>query len=196
MRDLRIACLWLRNAPSANRRETSAGPALDTANIQNINVPTWVATVHAHPGIKAIIAIGGAGNNNWGIACNDTNRAQFVQNLIGFATSNHFDGVDLDIEDGPWMAIGPPNPAMTTCIIAISNAAHAAGLYVSADVITNWQGPWYAPSQSYVQQFNLMTFGDALATMQADVAATINQGLPASKFVVGVDVDEHPQPPG
>jgi hypothetical protein len=175
---------------------TSAGPALDTANIQNINVPTWVATVHAHPGIKAIIAIGGAGNNNWGIACNDTNRAQFVQNLIGFATSNHFDGVDLDIEDGPWMAIGPPNPAMTTCIIAISNAAHAAGLYVSADVITNWQGPWYAPSQSYVQQFNLMTFGDDLATMQADVAATINQGLPASKFVVGVDVDEHPQPPG
>ena len=175
---------------------TENGPGLDMSNIENINVPVWVANVHAHPGIKAIIAIGGAGNNNWPTACNDTNRAQFVQNFIGFATSNGFDGVDLDIEDEYFFSHGPPNAAMTTCVNAIASAAHAVGLYVSADVITNWQGPWYAPSQSYVQQFNLMTFGDDLATMQADVAATINQGLPASKFVVGVDVDEHPQPPG
>ncbi len=32
--------------------------------------------------------------------------------------------------------------------------------------------------------------------MQADVAATISQGLPASKLVVGVDVNEFPQPVG
>ena len=85
---------------------------------------------------------------------------------------------------------------MTTCIVDISTAAHSAGLFVSADVITNWQGPWYTPSQSYVDQFNLMTYGDDLATVQQDVADTISQGLPASKFAVGVDVDEHPQPPG
>ena len=175
---------------------TENGPGLDNSNIADINVPTWVATVHAHLGIKAIIAIGGAGNDNWGPACNDANRAQFVQNLVGFATSNGFDGIDLDIEDGPWMRVGPPNPAMTTCIVDISTAAHSAGLFVSADVITNWQGPWYAPSQSYVDQFNLMTYGDDLATVQQDVADTISQGLPASKFAVGVDVDEHPQPPG
>ena len=175
---------------------TSNGPGLDASNIQNINVPAWVATVHAHPGIKAIIAIGGAGNDNWGNACSNTNRAQFVQNLVGFATSNKFDGIDLDIEDGPWSGQNPPVAAMTNCIEAISNAAHAARLMLSADVITNWQGPWYAPSQAYVQQFNLMTFGDDLSQMQADVQATISQGLPASKFVVGVDVDEHPQPPG
>jgi hypothetical protein len=168
---------------------TENGPGLDKSNIADINVPTWVATVHAHPGIKAIIAIGGAGNDNWGNACNNTNRAQFVQNLVNFATSNHFDAIDLDIEDGPWMSVGPPNPAMTTCVEAISVAAHAAGLPVSGDVITNWNGGWWAPSQAYVDQYNLMTFGDNLSTMQADVQATINQGLPASKFVVGVDVD-------
>ena len=78
---------------------TENGPGLDTGNLWNVNVPTWVANVHAHPGIRAIIAIGGAGNNNWPTACNDTNRAQFVQNLVSFATSNHFDGIDLDIED-------------------------------------------------------------------------------------------------
>ena len=42
------------------------------------------------------------GNDNWGHACSDANRAQFVQNLVGFATSNGFDGIDLDIEDGLW----------------------------------------------------------------------------------------------
>jgi len=175
---------------------TENGPGLDASNIENINVPMWVATAHAHPGVKAIIAIGGAGNDNWGNACSNTNRAQFVRNLVGFATSNRFDWIDLDIEDGPWSAQNPPVAAMTNCIEAISVAAHSAGLLLSADVITNWQGPWYAPSQSYVDQFNLMTYGDNLATMRSDVADTINQGLPASKFVVGVDVDEHPQPPG
>ena len=175
---------------------TENGPGLDNSNIADINVPTWVATVHAHPGIKAIIAIGGAGNDNWGPACNNTNRAQFVQNLVGFATSNGFDGIDLDIEDGPWMRAGPPNPAMTTCIVAISTAAHSAGLFCLGGRDHELAGAWYAPSQSYVDQFNLMTYGDNLATVQRDVADTISQGLPASKFAVGVDVDEHPQPPG
>jgi hypothetical protein len=175
---------------------TQNGPALDKSNIENINVPRWVAMVHAHPGVKAIIAIGGAGNDNWGRACSDANRAQFVENLVGFATANRFDGIELDIEDGPWSAQGPPVAAMTTCIETISTATHSAGLFVSADVVTNWQGPWYAPSKAYVDQYNLMTYGDNLTTMKADVAATIRQGLPASKLVIGVDVSEHPQPSG
>src|SRR5207302_1853791 len=80
---------------------TENGPGLDASNIQNINVPAWVATVHAHPGIKAIIAIGGAGNDNWGNACSDANRAQFVQNLVGFATSTGFGWVDVDEHPQP-----------------------------------------------------------------------------------------------
>jgi hypothetical protein len=175
---------------------TQAGPGLDIDNIQNINVPQWVATVHAHPGIKAIIAIGGAGNNNWPTACNAANRAQFVQNLIGFATSNGFDGVDMDIEDEYFFSHGPPNAVMTACVDAIAAAGHAAGLYVSADVITNWGGEWWAPSAANIDQFNLMTFGSNLQTMQDDVQHTIDQGLPPAKFVVGIDVSEHPQPPG
>jgi hypothetical protein len=175
---------------------TQNGPGLDMDNIQNINVPTWVATVHAHPGIKAIIAIGGAGNNNWPTACNDTNRAQFVQNFIGFATSNGFDGIDLDIEDEYFFSHGPPNAVMTACVNALADAGHAAGLFVSADVITNWGGEWWAASAGKIDQFNLMTFGSDLPTMQDDVQHTIQQGLPPAKFVVGIDVSEHPQPPG
>ena len=58
------------------------------------------------------------------------------------------------------MRVGPPNPAMTTCVNAIANAGHSAGLFVSADVITNWGGGWWAPSAGNIDQFNLMTFGD------------------------------------
>jgi hypothetical protein len=175
---------------------TQNGPGLDNDNLWNVDVPAWVATVHAHPGIKAIIAIGGAGNNNWPTACNDTNRAQFVQNFVGFATSNHFDGIDLDIEDEYFFSHGPPNAVMTTCVNALADAGHAAGLYVSADVITNWGGEWWAPSAAKIDQFNLMTFGSDLGTTQDDVQHTIDQGLPASKFVIGIDVDEHSQPSG
>jgi len=175
---------------------TQNGPGLNMDNLWNVNVPTWVATVHAHAGIKAIIAIGGAGNNNWPTACNDTNRAQFVQNFINFATSNGFDGIDLDIEDEYFFSHGPPNAVMTTCVNALANAGHAAGLFVSADVITNWGGEWWAASAGNIDQFNLMTFGSDLPTMQDDVQHTIQQGLPPAKFVVGIDVSEHPQPSG
>ena len=173
---------------------TENGPGLDTSNVSEINVPAWTAAAHSH-GVRPFISIGGEGNDNWSHACNDTNRAQFVQNLVGYATSNGFDGIDLDIEDGIWLAQSPPVGQMTTCIESISAATHAAGLLLSGDVVTNWAGPWWAPGQAYVDQFNLMTYGDNLATMQADVADTIDQGLPASKFVVGVDIIDYPDPP-
>ena len=173
--------------------ETQNGPGLDS-HLIHVNPSSWVAAVHAH-GVLAFISIGGSSDQDWDLACNDTNRAQFVHNLVGYATSNGFDGIDLDIEDNTWAAQGPPSAGQTACIQAVSAAAHAAGLRVSADVITPWQGPWFAPSQAGVDQFNLMTYGDDLTQMQSDVARTISQGLPASKFVVGVDIIDGPDPP-
>ena len=170
---------------------------LNTSNIANVNVPQWVQTVHQHPGIEAVIAIGGANVNGFsGGACNNTNRAAFVQRFIAFATSNGFDGIDLDIEDVNYFNVGPPNPAMTTCVNALADAGHAAGLTVAADVITNWGGWWWADSASRIDQFNLMSYGDTVAQQEADVQATIDQGLPAAKFVPGVDIIEHPPPAG
>lgn len=174
---------------------TENGTALDTSNVDNIDIPAWVAAAHAHK-VQAFISIGGDGDQNWQNACNDTNRAQFVANLVHYASSYGFDGIDLDIEDGDWLGSGPPTAAMTTCIEAISTATHAAGMLLSADVVTNWAGPWFAPSQSYVDQFNLMTYGDDLSTMKSDVLDTFQQGLPYAKMVVGVDVADDPEPSG
>jgi hypothetical protein len=181
--------------------ETTNGPGLDTGNLVGVTVPNWVAAAHAH-GVQAMIAIGGSDDQTWQDACDGTNRAQFVSNLINYAVSNGFDGVDIDIEDDLWMSQGPPSSAMTTCLEAIATAAHAAmsqagnQLWVSADVITNWAGPWFAPSQSYIDQFNLMTYGDNLSQLDSDVQDTHNQGLPYAKMVVGVDVSDYPEPSG
>ena len=178
-----------------NLQTTANSPALDRSNIANIDVPQWVADAHSHS-VQAFISIGGSDDNNWSTSCGNANRSQFVSNLVSYATSNSFDGIDLDIEDGPWSAIGPPAPGMTACIQAVSAAAHSAGLLLAGDVITNWQGPWWAPAQASLDQLNLMTYGDNLAQLTADVQAEINDGLPASKFVVGIDTNDNGEPAG
>ena len=172
--------------------ETMNGPGLDSHLIAATNVGNWVSAAHAN-GVQAFITIGGSSDQNWENACNDSNRAAFVQNLINYAQNNHFDGIDLDIEDNLWSSQSAPVAAMTKCIQDIAVPAHLANLLISADVVTNWQGPWFAPSQSYVDQYNLMTYGDSLAQLDADVNTTVNQGLPKSKFTVGLDsIDSAP----
>ena len=175
---------------------TQNGPGLDASMLVGVNVANWVAAAHAH-NVQAIIAIGGIDDQNWQNACNNTNRAQFVTNLVNYAVSHGFDGIDLDIEDNLWSSQIAPVPAMTTCIVAIASAAHAATsqagktLLVSQDITTPWMGPYAAPSQSYIDQFNLMTYGDNLTQLNADVQATYNQGLPYAKMMVGVDVVDY-----
>lgn len=185
--------------------QTTNGTALDTSFLANVNVPAFVTDAHQH-GVQALITIGGSSDQHWQDACTGTNRAGFVRNLVNYMQSNGFDGIDLDIEDDVWAAVGPPDTDMTACIEAISNAARAVKTQaggtplISADVITNWEGEWFAPSQSFVDQFNLMSYGDTCTptctTFASDVSDTVSEGLPASKFVVGIDVIDYPPPAG
>jgi chitinase len=184
--------------------QTTAGSSLDTTGegLSSMNVPNWVANVHAHHRL-ALITIGGIADQHWEIACNNTYRSAFVSNLVNYMKSNGFDGIDLDIEDDAWSAEGPPAAAMTTCVEAIATAAHAATTaagarpLISEDVTTPWMGSWVAPFQSYIDQFNLMTYGDTCAnqcsTFTSDIQATISQGVPKAKMVLGIDViDSYP----
>lgn len=184
--------------------ETTAGSGLDTSSegISSMNVPQWVANVHSHHRL-ALITIGGIDDQHWEIACDDTYRSAFVANLVNYMKTNGFDGIDLDIEDDKWSAEGPPSAAMTTCVEAIATATHAATTaagarpVVTEDVTTPWMGSWIAPVQSYVDQFNLMTYGDTCAnqcaTFASDIQQTISQGLPKAKMVLGIDlIDSYP----
>lgn len=187
--------------------QTTAGSSLDTTGqgLGSVNVPQWVANVHAHHRL-ALITIGGIADQHWEIACNNTYRSAFVKNLITYMQANGFDGIDLDIEDNVWSAQGPPSAAMTTCVEAIATAAHAtttaagARPLISEDVTTPWMGSWVAPFQSYIDQFNLMTYGDTCAnqcsTFVADIQQTASQGVPKDKMVLGIDLIDSYPPPG
>lgn len=181
--------------------QTTNGSALDTHFLTDngVNVPAFVAAAHAH-GVKALITIGGIDDQNWENACVGANQAPFVSNLVNYMQSNGFDGIDLDIEDRLWTSEGPPAADMTACIHAISTAAKAvqtqAGAVpiISGDVITDWSGPWWAPSNADIDQFNLMTYGDTISAgnYAADVQKTVSQGVTKSKMVGGIDVIDAP----
>jgi Glycosyl hydrolases family 18 len=186
--------------------QTTAGSSLNTTGegLSSVNVPQWVANVHTHHRL-ALITIGGIADQHWEIACDDTYRSAFVTNLVNYMKSNGFDGIDLDIEDDTWSAQGPPSAAMTTCVKAITTAAHAtttasgARPLISEDVTTPWMGSWIAPFQSYVDQINLMTYGDTCAnhcsTFASDIQKTYSQGIPKAKMVLGIDlIDGYPAP--
>lgn len=181
--------------------QTKKGTGLDKSELSGVNVGQWVAAAHAHQ-VQAMIAIGGSSDQHWQYACNATNRKAFISNLVRYAVSHGFDGIDIDIEDGLWAKQGPPSAAQTRCVRAISAAAHAATsragkpLWVSEDVITNWQGSWLAPYVAALDQVNLMTYGDDLKTLASDVQATHDQGVPYAKMVVGIDVDDYAEPSG
>lgn len=186
--------------------QTTAGSSLDTTGegVRSVDVPQWVANVHTHHRL-ALITIGGIDDQHWEIACNDTYRSAFVTNLVNYMKANGFDGIDLDIEDDTWSAQTPPSAAMTTCVEAITTAAHAtttatgARPLISEDVTTPWMGAWVEAFQSYVDQFNLMTYGDTCAnqcaTFASDVEKTYAQGIPKAKMVLGIDlIDSYPAP--
>lgn len=186
--------------------QTTAGSSLDTTGegVNSVNVPQWVANVHTHHRL-ALITIGGIDDQHWEIACNDTYRSALVTNLVNYMKANGFDGIDLDIEDDAWSAQTPPSAAMTTCVEAITTAAHAtttaagARPLISEDVTTPWMGAWVAAFQSYVDQFNLMTYGDTCANQCAmfasDIETTYAQGIPKAKMVLGIDlIDSYPAP--
>jgi hypothetical protein len=185
--------------------QTTAGSALNTSSqgMSSVNVAKWVATVHANHRL-AVITIGGIADQNWQTACNATYRTSFIANLVNYMRSNGFDGIDLDIEDDAWAAMIPPVAPWDACVQAISNAARAtttaAGRVprISADVTTNWMGRYYAKDVAYIDQFNLMTYGDTCtggcSSFSSDVTDTYKQGLPKDKMVLGIDlIDRTPQ---
>src|SRR5579871_2710170 len=185
--------------------ETTAGSGLDTASesVDQVNVPQWVAAVHANHRL-ALITIGGIDDQHWQTACDSTYRSAFVANLVSYMKSNGFDGIDLDIEDDAWSAETAPVAAWDGCVQAIANAAHAtttaagARPLVSEDVTTNWMGSYVADDVAYVDQFNLMTYGDTCvggcSTFASDVQDTYTQGLPKAKMVLGIDLIDSPSP--
>lgn len=193
--------------------------ALDTENgtginasmneVSSYNLPNWTGTIHSH-GDQAWIAIGGSNDGNWANACNPTNQAGFVANLVSYAVTNGFDGIDIDAEQSVGTAA-----QFESCVQAIANAAHAATskqgkpIQVSEEMDESLYNslPYSTiPTDiSYLDQVQLEYFGynpttdwncgsgspaDTCAYVTSMVKHATGEGLPASKLLIGMEPDD------
>jgi hypothetical protein len=196
--------------------KTTNGTALDasTNEVSRYNLPNWTAMVHSHDIAgtstpeQAIISIGGSNDSDWQYACDSTNQAGFVQNLVNYTVSNGFDGVDLDIEDSGSLTASQ----LEGCVQAIATAAHAATTtegktpIVTEDMDQSLYNTMpYSTIQydiSYLDQVQLMYYGfnpstdwncgtgtpaNTCAVVTQMVSNATNQGIPADKLVLGMD---------
>ena len=110
---------------------TDASLNLTQNSLQLYNMPAWTAMLHQH-GVQAFITLGdntgSGGGAAWQDACSASEDQTLATNIVNYATSNGFDGIDLDIENGV-----TPLSQLEACVQQIANQAHAAGLLVSAE---------------------------------------------------------------
>lgn len=158
----------------------------------------FVTEVHSHD-MKALLAIGGAGNNGWTTACTTANMASFTSYLVNQLHIYHYDGIDLDIEDN---GILDYQNLMDTCVTGVANAIHAANvtggpfdgqqLWVTGDVISGWAEAVWAPTDQYLDQVNLMDYGSGCTAANCNqvansFAANTSLGVPMNKLVEGIE---------
>jgi hypothetical protein len=153
-----------------------------------------VGAAHTN-GKLALITIGGSDDQNWSTACNPTNRSTFIGNMIGRLQTVEYDGIDLDIEEGPF--IGTTD--FTACVQAFRTAVNGALTHAGkVPLLTlcsdpSWMAPAEAPLHPYLDHFNLMGYGATCANgcsqfvTQIDVYTKL--GVPASKLLVGIGLD-------
>jgi hypothetical protein len=151
------------------------------------NSTAIVTASHDH-GVQCILSIGGSDDQNWDAACNATNRATFVQNIIKIVTQYGYDGVDLDVEQD----FGYPNHADYVATCAALKAALDAlpGHHIlTAASDPSWQYLMTSQAAQYFDQINLMSYNDTVANAATDFANYTNLGVPVSKLAMGIGMD-------
>ena len=143
-----------------------------------------VAAAHQH-GKKILLSVGGAEDLNWDAACNSTNRATFVNNLVALMKLYGYDGLDLDVEQD----FGAP--AHTDFIACVSGIRAALNAITPRPMLTeaadpSWQGYMIAPVAQYLDQINFMSYWGAVTKMPAEVANYTSRGVPVSKLAIGL----------
>ncbi len=121
-----------------------------------------VNATHAN-GKKAIAFIGGEGTHKEWVKAASTNRAAFVKSLAVLVQQQGFDGIDLD-----WEPVEVSDRAPLLALIKeLRSTLPNAILTFPADGASNTNHPtnraFYAKIAPYLDQINLMTYGNAAA---------------------------------
>jgi chitinase len=134
---------------------------------------------------KILISIGGAEDNNFDAACNPTNRARFISNLVGLMQTYGYDGIDLDIEQDFGF---PAHLDYIACVsgirAALDQMAPRPQLTMAAD--PDWQSYMASQVWPYVDQINLMSYWSDMSVISTRLARYTSAGIPRSKLGVGL----------
>ncbi len=108
--------------------------------------PAMIEAAH-NAGVKVVIALGGAGNNDgFGPAASDPEtRAVLVENIVDFVVDNGYDGVDLDWEG---FSNSTYKDALSSLIEDLDAALEAADPALTLSMplgATNWHGAYDMP---------------------------------------------------
>ncbi len=133
--------------PQSNGTLDSSANVVTPANSASI-----ITNAHA-AGVKVLISVGGAGSSFAG-AAGPTYRATFISNLVQFAASRGYDGIDVDWE--PLVAGDAAN--FTNLVISLRAAMNAANPQWLLTAATASQPGLYAAVQDRLDQINLMTY--------------------------------------
>jgi chitinase len=130
--------------------------AIDTVLnvITPANSSNLISTARA-AGVKVLICVGGAGAQaGFQSAAMPIHRASFVNNLVSFATTRGYDGIDLDWE--PLMPADATN--FTSLVMELRAALDASGSPMLLTAATATQPALFAAVQDKFDQINLMTY--------------------------------------
>jgi|GEM_PF-1760926 len=176
---------------------TSASSPFLTTTTHGVSVSqqqSFVAAAHQHS-VLAILSVGGSDDQNWSTACAAANRQTFINSMIGQMQTYGYDGIDLDIEEGPFVG----STDFNACVPAIYNAFKATHTnanklpLVTIDSDPSWMEGAEAPLYPYIDQFNFMGYGSTCANSCSAVANFVaeytSRGVPASKIAQGIGLD-------
>ncbi|MCP4602353.1 MAG: glycoside hydrolase family 18 protein [Proteobacteria bacterium] len=153
-----------------------------------------------------ILMVGGAGERGWSRAASDANRATFVTNLIRVMNDLGFSGLDLD-----WEPISNEDKPK---LKALAEDLRAVAPKIVLTLPVGWLGSNVHQADTYFRdiaplfdQINIMTYsmagswtgwkswhssalkGESATTpssIQSNVRAYVNAGIPASKLGIGI----------
>ncbi|MBI5021932.1 MAG: T9SS type A sorting domain-containing protein [Ignavibacteriales bacterium] len=120
---------------------------------------------HAN-GTPVLLAVGGAGGEVWGDACNPGTIDIFLKNVLNELDINQYDGIDLDIE--PFRNTGTVND--TTRVgpfirrlydslqVRRQYADPAKKPILTTAILSGWAGEWWAKHEWMFDQINIMTY--------------------------------------
>ncbi|MDP2209328.1 MAG: glycosyl hydrolase family 18 protein [Bacteroidota bacterium] len=117
-------------------------------------------------GRPVILAVGGAGNENWGVATSPANRMAFLNAILAELDTSQYDGIDLDIE--PFRNTGTINDTtrIGPFIRRLYDSLQVRRQYLdptknpllTAAILPAWAGEWYSKHEDLFDQINIMTY--------------------------------------